>query len=128
MYTVFIVLVGKIKYVCYSVFVCSDYSIILQHTYVCTVCSKCNTEQNKGLSHYDEWRRSVPFIVVFYIEHTVQLVIWKQNIILRRNNIVLNVEFSFNFSNWGVLPIVCVCFFYLCVEFLENEAFFRKCV
>ncbi len=52
---------AKIKL--YRVFVCSEYknNILKYFTthYVCTVCSKCNTEPKKGLSHYDEWRRSV---------------------------------------------------------------------
>ncbi len=63
MYTVYIVFAGKIKYN-FTVYLCvlsikTIFSNILQHTYVCTVCNKCNTEPKKGLSHYDEWRRSV---------------------------------------------------------------------
>ncbi len=63
MYTVYIVFAGKIK-LNFTVYLCvlsikTIFSNILQHTYVCTVCSKCNTEPKKGLSHYDEWRRSV---------------------------------------------------------------------
>jgi len=48
--------VGKMKYICYRVFVCSGYKkkqysqIFLQHTYVCNVCSKCNTEQKRPKS------------------------------------------------------------------------------
>ena len=53
MYTVYIVFVGKIKYICYlciCVFwVQKEYSqIFYQHTYVYTVCSKCYTEQKKA--------------------------------------------------------------------------------
>lgn len=76
--------------------------------------------------------------IVFYIEHiSFQLVlmniypydgvIWKQNTILRKNNIVFNVKFNFA----GNLRYFahCVCVFHLCVEFWEYEACFqKKCV
>ena len=72
---------NTVKYICYRVFVCSEYknNILNYFTthYVCTVCSKCNTEQKKGLSHYDEWSvKCFPLIIVFYTEHiSVQLIL-----------------------------------------------------
>ena len=88
------------------------FSNILQHTYTCTV-YKCNTEQKVIMMNGEE---------VFYIEHiSVQLVlinvysydglcgIWKQNTILRRNNIVLKVNFHYAGELRGFAHCVCVC-------------------
>ena len=80
MYTVYIVFVGKIKYIRYRVFVCSEYknySQIFYNTFMYVLSVASVTLNKKGLNHYDEWRRSVfPFIIVFYFEHiSVQLVL-----------------------------------------------------
>lgn len=92
-----------IKYIGYSVFVCSVYTnkkCFTSHLYMYCLCSKCNTEQKRPKSLW--WIE-----MCFFLHHSVLhwahqfstgsceclsiwwffCVIWKQNTILRRNNI-----------------------------------------
>ena len=92
--------------------------------YVLTVVSV--TEQKRPKSLWWMKKKCFPFIIVFYIEHiSVQLVlinvfiwwfvfvIWKQNTILRRHNIVLNVKFHFAGGLRGFAHYVCD-FWFVC--------------
>jgi len=88
------------------------FSNILQHTYVCTVCSKCNTEQKRPKSLWwmkkwmEKWR-SVGSYKCLFIWWFV-CVIWKQNNILRIYIIVLNVKFHFALELRGFADCVSV--------------------
>ena len=110
-------------YFCVLLNIKTIFSNILQHTYAFTDCSKCNTEQKVIMINGEE---------VFSIHHSVLhyaqcstgsnkclfiwwfvFVIWKQNTILRRNNIVLNVKFHFAGELRGFAHCVCV-FWFVC--------------
>ena len=115
------------------------FSNILQHTYVCTDCSKCNwTKKAKVIMMNEE--------EVFSIQHSVLhwahqcstgsnkclfiwwfvCVIWKQNTILRRNNIVLNVKFHFAGELRGFAH--CVCVFWFVFRVLRAWRMLSECV
>ena len=111
MYTLYIVLGGKIKYIYYHVFVfseCKNYIL----KYFTTHWTK------KGKNHYDDsvlhWAHqcsngSYKCLFIWWFV----CVIWKQNTILRLNNIVLNVKFNFAGEVRGFAH--CVYVFLICV-------------